>query len=200
MASNDPSKGRPVFAARTVGAATPGEPHRTVHCATSRRGSRSRDSSGNLATHDALTGLYNRAYLDTECERLDRGRAHPIGVLVADADGLKRVNDLLGHHAGDALLCRSAAVLASSFRGDDVIARAGGDEFVVLLPGHDAAAVLRARERLDAAVRVHAVRSPISISVGDALCVAGEPVRDALRRADQAMLVQKHRRRAGREP
>lgn len=153
-----------------------------------------------LATHDALTGLFNRAYLDAECARVDRGRAHPIGVLTLDADGLKRLNDAEGHDAGDALLCRIASVLASSFRGDDVVARVGGDEFTVLLPGHDAAAVRRARTRLEAAVRAHATQGPtFSVSIGEAVTAPGEAVRDALRRADLEMLADKRRGGRGRD-
>ena len=57
-----------------------------------------------LSTHDILTSLYNRAYFDTELERLSRGREYPITIFFADMDGLKQVNDVLGHHIGDEML------------------------------------------------------------------------------------------------
>ena len=88
-----------------------------------------------LGSHDALTGLYNRAYLEEEFDRLMLGRSfYPVGVVMVDVDGMKAVNDRLGHEAGDALLQTAAAVLASAFRAEDIVARIGGDEFVVLLP------------------------------------------------------------------
>lgn len=148
-----------------------------------------------LVTHDALTGLYSRAYFEAECGRLDRGRSHPVGVLSVDADGLKRINDTKGHDAGDDLLQRVATVLAATFRGDDVVARVGGDEFVVLLPRHDDVAVARAVRRL----RRAATTAGVSVSVGGATAGGAEtPVRQALRRADLAMLADKRRRKRER--
>ncbi|MBN3755514.1 EAL domain-containing protein [Paraburkholderia sp. Tr-20389] len=92
-----------------------------------------------LATRDSLTGLYNRAYLaDRMSERLaPRERTEPqaaaprLAVLFVDLDGFKKVNDIAGHEAGDALLCSVAARLAGCVRSEDTLARVGGDEFVI---------------------------------------------------------------------
>lgn len=94
-----------------------------------------------LATRDPLTGLHNRRSLDArlaEAQALDRrygvanGRVH--GLLLVDVDHFKRVNDVFGHPAGDAVLRQLAAMLQASVRVSDVAARFGGEEFAVLLP------------------------------------------------------------------
>jgi len=82
-----------------------------------------------LSLHDPLTGLYNRTYFEQELNRLEGGRYHPIGVIVCDVDGLKLINDTLGHDAGDRLLLAAAGVIKDSFRKGDMVARIGGDEF-----------------------------------------------------------------------
>jgi diguanylate cyclase (GGDEF)-like protein/PAS domain S-box-containing protein len=83
---------------------------------------------------DRLTGLSNRRYFDDECSRLKAGREFPVAVFVFDLDGLKLVNDSLGHDSGDRLIQAMAAFLRQFFRGGDRIFRVGGDEFATLLP------------------------------------------------------------------
>jgi diguanylate cyclase (GGDEF)-like protein len=90
-----------------------------------------------LTVHDSLTGLYNRAYFTEEMARLERGRHYPVSILVADLDGLKEINDSMGHQAGDQLLVQAAEALVKGVRSDDMVARIGGDEFAVLLLGAD---------------------------------------------------------------
>jgi diguanylate cyclase (GGDEF)-like protein/PAS domain S-box-containing protein len=86
-----------------------------------------------MGYRDALTGLYNRGYFEEELKRLDRRRGGSVGIIIVDVDGLKVVNDALGHDAGDELLKRTAQTLVECFRHEDLIARIGGDEFAVLL-------------------------------------------------------------------
>ncbi|MTW20271.1 putative bifunctional diguanylate cyclase/phosphodiesterase [Allochromatium palmeri] len=89
-----------------------------------------------LAHHDALTGLPNRAYFQTRLEQcLQRARRYrrQFALLFLDLDRFKEVNDTLGHHVGDALLCRVAEILSAQIRTVDTIARLGGDEFVIIL-------------------------------------------------------------------
>jgi diguanylate cyclase (GGDEF)-like protein len=151
-----------------------------------------------LSTHDALTGLYNRAFFEAELSRLQRSREVPISILMADVNGLKNTNDTLGHPAGDELLKRAAGVLASSFRPEDIVARFGGDEFAVLLPKTDAAAaeeiLLRVRANLGLSLRDRKIH-PLSLSVGIATGGQGDSLLDVLNLADQHMYKDKQRQK-----
>ncbi|MEL7564456.1 MAG: HD domain-containing phosphohydrolase [Dehalobacterium sp.] len=87
-----------------------------------------------LSYHDKLTGLYNRRFFEEEVKRLDIERNLPISIIMGDVNGLKLINDAFGHDKGDELLQKAAAAIQSSCRQDEIIARWGGDEFVILLP------------------------------------------------------------------
>ena len=87
-----------------------------------------------LSFHDALTGLYNRRYMEDALKRLDVKRDLPLTIMAIDVNGLKLINDAFGHKMGDALLKEAASVLKSVCRGDEIIGRVGGDEFEILLP------------------------------------------------------------------
>ncbi|WP_084288149.1 PAS domain S-box protein [Desulfovermiculus halophilus] len=123
-----------------------------------------------LSFHDQLTGLYNRAYLENELERLNKSREYPIVIICMDLDGLKLVNDSMGHQYGDHQLKACGQILQRSFRGADIVARAGGDEFTALLPTTDPddgeQIANRIREQVDAYNREHAVKIPLSLSIG----------------------------------
>lgn len=90
-----------------------------------------------LTYRDALTGLYNRRFFEEELKRLDTKRQLPISIIMADVNGLKIINDSYGHQKGDEVLKKTAEILKSSLRKEDILARQGGDEFAILLPNTD---------------------------------------------------------------
>jgi diguanylate cyclase (GGDEF)-like protein/PAS domain S-box-containing protein len=87
-----------------------------------------------LSYHDHLTGLYNRRFFEQELRRLDTIENLPISIIMFDVNGLKLVNDSFGHDAGDSLLKKAAEAINKMCRKEDMVARIGGDEFVLLLP------------------------------------------------------------------
>jgi diguanylate cyclase len=130
-----------------------------------------------LSRIDGLTGLLNRrsweSELAAEFERC-RERRYASSLLLVDLDHFKRINDTLGHPAGDAVLQAFAAMLQSHFRDTDPIGRYGGEEFGVVLPGATLTEARSVAERLVATVRDQAGREgaacPCTISVGIAQC------------------------------
>lgn len=86
-----------------------------------------------LSYYDALTGLYNRSFFEVELKRLDTKRQLPLTVIMGDLNGLRLVNDTFGHEAGDKLLCQLAQAFRKALRREDIVARWGGDQFVILL-------------------------------------------------------------------
>lgn len=161
------------------------------------------DRIEHLATRDALTDLPNRALLG---DRLNQvlARANRDGtsaaILFIDLDRFKTINDSLGHHAGDALLCETALRLTHCLRENDTVARQGGDEFIVLLPESDStAAALVARKIIDAItqpVQFGGSELVVQASIGIAIHPQhGTDATTLLRNADTAMY---HAKEAGR--
>lgn len=120
-----------------------------------------------LSYHDQLTGLYNRRFYEEELRRLDTPRSYPLTIVMADMNGLKLINDSLGHTAGDKLLMKTAEVLTKGCRSGDIVARLGGDEFVVLLPNTTSAEAEQLITRIKNAAAKEEVGSiNLSISFG----------------------------------
>lgn len=104
-------------------------------------------------THDALTDLYNRAYINEIVEH--QTQTVPFTVFMFDVDRLKYVNDQYGHAEGDKLICGVASILAKSFREDDIVARIGGDEFVAILAGIDSEETETINSRIQLQIETH---------------------------------------------
>lgn len=137
------------------------------------------------STHDILTGLYNRAFFETELERFARSRMFPMSIVIADVNNLKTVNDTLGHDAGDDLIRLAAGILFSVFRSEDIVARIGGDEFAVLLPETDEKTAVQAVARLKLSPEIN--NGQLSIAVGIATAENREQLPEALKLGDERM-------------
>jgi diguanylate cyclase (GGDEF)-like protein len=154
-----------------------------------------------LSLTDVLTGLYNRRGFFLQAEqiyKLARRERTKSAVIFADIDGLKRVNDELGHDAGDHLIRDAASIFLASFREADVVARLGGDEFVAYTLGEEHPIVIlhRIQAKLRAFNLMGERQYAVSISAGVVQCDAnGErTLADYVLLADQQMYVQKRSR------
>jgi diguanylate cyclase (GGDEF)-like protein len=151
-----------------------------------------------LSNHDPLTDLYNRGYFTEEMERIERGRRFPVSIMMADLDGLKRVNDTLGHAVGDRLIRQAAGLIRHAVRGDDVVARMGGDEFAVILPNTDTDTALMVCDRIrssEAAFNLECSSYVIGISIGIATAEQGGSLTETLKHADERMYQDKFARK-----
>lgn len=138
--------------------------------------------------HDALTGLYNRAYFEEELKRLFGSREIQIGILLADVNGLKLVNDAFGHQAGDLLLKRVADILRLTCRKEDLIARWGGDEFIVLLANINIENLKELEKRIqEACLKDNNEPVPLSISVGYAIKEKRGTIEELLKITEERM-------------
>ncbi len=153
-----------------------------------------------LGKHDVLTKLRNRSFYVDELNRLERKGPYPVTVIVADLNGLKTVNDQLGHAAGDALLRRAGEVLGKAVTAPQIAARIGGDEFALLLPSTDATSGATLIESIRQLVELNNSFYPgtaLSFSMGMATCEAGERLEATTQRADLLMYEEKRNHYAG---
>jgi diguanylate cyclase (GGDEF)-like protein len=147
-----------------------------------------------LGKHDVLTKLKNRSFYIDEINRLERKGPYPVTAIAVDVNGLKTVNDQLGHAAGDALLRRAGEVLAKAVEKPYQAARIGGDEFMVLLPGTDergGEAVMDSIRQLLEVNNQFYSGMPLSFAMGAATAHDSERLEPMLQRADAAMYIEK---------
>lgn len=146
-----------------------------------------------ISLHDSLTGLYNRTYIEEEMARLDTPRQLPLSIIMADLNGLKLINDTYGHPIGDKALQAAAEIIKSTCREDDIYARWGGDEFVILLPQTSAAAAGNLCKRITESCRVIFIEDvPVSMAIGVACKTSSEePLMKILQEAENLMYKQK---------
>ncbi len=148
------------------------------------------------ATRDALTGIRNRGAILETLRRESARAAHsggPIGVIMADLDRFKWINDTFGHPAGDAVLREAASRIAAAIRPGDALGRYGGEEFLIVLPGCGQAGIQGVAERVRGAVSASPVETPVgpvSVTLSLGAAASGGPwpaEEDLIRLADEAL-------------
>jgi diguanylate cyclase (GGDEF)-like protein/PAS domain S-box-containing protein len=149
---------------------------------------------------DALTGIPNRRFLETQIERLLReqdatGECFPL--LMIDLDEFKSVNDSFGHETGDRVLCNISQTLMNSLRGRDILGRWGGDEFVMLLSAANKQQATALAERCRVLVMQTATPNgseyvKLTVSIGVAISAPKDTRDQVLKRADQQLYLAKH--------
>jgi len=147
-----------------------------------------------LSLHDPLTGVYNKTYYYSEVNRLEGGREYPVAIIVADLDNLKIINDTYGHNAGDQVLKSCAGILSGSLRLGDVVARVGGDEFVIIMQRTDRASAEGVICRVNAGIDRYNQNSEIPIGISLGLAVTGgadKSIEETCNEADRDMYRQK---------
>lgn len=144
-----------------------------------------------LSLIDTLTGLYNRAFFERQIKELNNIAEYPISIISLDVDGLKIINDTMGHDKGDELLKGLAQILKATLRDSDMLSRVGGDEFIIILPKTERMAAEIILARIKNNIERYNIKHtclPLGVSFG--LATAEHPQDDLnqiLKKADQDM-------------
>jgi len=154
-----------------------------------------------FSMHDQLTGLFNRAYFDRELNRPGNEISYPVTIIAADLDGLKLINDTLGHEHGNKMLLTCADIIKKSLRRTDLLARVGGDEFAVILSnaGKEIGSVIV--DRIKKSLKDYNKNNdylPLSVSLGISTAEKGNvSLLELYREADDLMYIDKLHTGAG---
>lgn len=156
-----------------------------------------RDKILYLSYHDQLTGLYNRRFYEEELVRIDLMENYPISLVIIDLNYFKLTNDTYGHAKGDDLLKKFANILRKELRSNDVIARIGGDEFVILLPKTSCKSIEGIIQRIDKRISLEGTKEiPLSASFGcETKCSRDESWDYIFKQAEDKMYEDKTRRK-----
>ncbi|ATW25512.1 PAS domain S-box protein [Candidatus Formimonas warabiya] len=145
-----------------------------------------------MSYHDSLTGLYNRRFMEERIMKLDTSLEQPIAVIMGDVNGLKLTNDVFGHEVGDRLLQKTADAIKENCRQEDIIARWGGDEFLILLPRSTAENAENIIKRIkDSCVVKSDGPMQVSVSFGFAVKTKKEDLLQVIKEAEERMYRQK---------
>lgn len=146
-----------------------------------------------LSYHDSLTTLYNRRYVEEKMRQMEELESYPLSIILGDINGLKMVNDILGHYEGDRFLIEASEILTKCCRRFDIVARWGGDEFIILLPNTGAAQTERICENITKkCAELTEMNINLSISLGYATRKNDkEEIAKTINTAEEVMYTQK---------
>ncbi len=146
-----------------------------------------------LSYHDSLTKLYNRRYIEEKMKQIEEQEHYPLSIILGDINGLKMVNDVLGHYEGDHFLIEASRILSESCRQTDIVARWGGDEFLILLPNTNASEAEMICERINKkCAELTSMSIKLSISLGYAVRKNdSEEISKTINTAEEVMYTQK---------
>lgn len=146
-----------------------------------------------LSLHDQVTGIKNRVYFDSTLKRIDAEENYPLGIVIGDVNGLKLANDAFGHITGDLLLQKAGETIVLTCGGKYPVARIGGDEFAIIMPGTDEKEVAQLIEAIKKnCALINSIPTPLSISFGFALKRdPQQDIQEIIKKADEMMYKQK---------